>query len=409
MKHWLVVAYSRLMVVVARLVKTFFPQRMPVVFTGAGSAERLAQHIASAGCQRALVVTDKVLVQLGLVAKVTDAAEAAGVSCTVYDGILPDPASEQIAAGAAMLQQQAYDAVIAIGGGSALDAAKVIALQSKQSYTLAQLGGYFKVKEAGLPVYCVPTTAGTGSEATMVSVVTDSESQSKVMIVDPKITPQMAALDPLLMQGMPAAITAATGVDALTHSLESLLSELATNDTRYYASTAARLIFKHLPTACEDGSNLEAREALATASFLAGAAFTHTSVGYVHALAHQIGAIYHVPHGVANAVLLPKVLAWHQQHCPAKLAATARHAGIGKDGETDDALAVQLVESVRTLLAATAITPYFEKLRVEDFDNIIQRALTEAHGLYGYAVPYYMRAEDARAILEQVLPESPAA
>lgn len=400
------VLYSKFMVLMSRLVIRFYPQGQPVVFVGAGAAQRMTRSIASMGHRKLLVVTDRVLVELGLTAVVTDALTEGGVEWAIYDGVLPDPNIDQVDEGAAVLREEGCDAVLAIGGGSAIDAAKVIALQAEQPRRLKDIAGFFRVRSGGVPVYVVPTTAGTGSEATMVSVITDATAQQKVFIADPVITPRMAALDAELMRGMPPQITAATGMDALTHALESLLSKLSTEETRHYAGTAARLIFKNLAVAYAEPDNLDAREAMALGSYYAAAAFTKSNVGYVHGIAHQIGALYHVPHGVANAMLLPHVLEFYAERVPAEVAEVAAIAGIG-DGVDDDAQRAQaLVDAVTELVVGVGIPRYLDKLNEADFDAIVKRVRDESHGVFGYPVPAYKRDSDIRAILTKLLPAS---
>ncbi len=398
------VMYSKFMVMLTRFTGRFFPQVQPVLFAGAGASAQLAANIARAGHSKLLVITDKILVELGLVGSVTEQLEQAGVSCVIYDGILPDPTTGQVDDGAEMLQREQCDGVLAIGGGSSIDAAKIIALQGTEKISVADIEGFFQVSEPGLPVYVVPTTAGTGSEATMVSVITDQVANKKVFIADTKLTPRMAALDPVLMQSMPAPITAATGMDALTHALESLLSTMATDETRYYATLAAKLIFENLPVAYSKPSNLAARESMALASYYAGAAFTKSNVGYVHGIAHQLGAMYHVPHGVANAVILPHVLQFYADGVPEILAAVAARVGIGEAGQADQQRAQALIDQVRSLGVAIGVPPALDKLRRDDFDEIVRRTLAESHGLFGYPVPHYMRPAQCHQILENLLP-----
>ncbi|MBB3047606.1 alcohol dehydrogenase class IV [Litorivivens lipolytica] len=376
----------------------------PLVYAGAGSSSALMQAIGNFGHQRVLVVTDKMLVELGLVKQVTASLAEQGIDTVIYDGVLPDPDFGQVNAGIASCKQNRCDAVLAIGGGSALDAAKVIAICSGSDQEPANIVGYFNVKSRGLPIYCVPTTAGTGSEATMVSVVTDAQAETKCFIVDPKLVPDAVALDADLMLKLPAPITAATGMDALTHAIESALSREASEDTLRKSLAAARIIFQNLESAVADGGNRSAREAMALASYYAGSAFTIANVGYVHGMAHQLGALCHLPHGLANALFLPHVLDFYRDTCAPQMARISKSAGIGSANDSDDILAEKLVERVKELSQAIGIPTHADVLKPDQVATIAARAMKESHGLYGYPVPKYMRGEECEAIVRKILP-----
>lgn len=402
--HFLTVLYSRLMSLISRLMLKMISLPAPLVYAGSGSSYSLTDAIASFGHQRLLVVTDKMLVELGLVKRITDKLEKHGINIELYDAILPDPDFSQVESGVIYCKQSGCDGVLAIGGGSVLDAAKVIAICAGTDQTPAGIKGYFSVKSRGLPNYAIPTTAGTGSEATMVSVITDPFSETKCFIVDPKLVPDAVALDASLMIGLPPAITAATGIDALTHAIESSLSREASEDTLRKSLSAARIIFNNLETAVNDGANLSAREAMATASYYAGSAFTVTNVGYVHGLAHQLGAICHIPHGLANALFLPHVLEFYCDTAAPQMARIAKFSGIGDASDSDDVLARKLVERVRQLSAAIGLPNHADMLTPDKVDAIVARALKESHGLYGYPVPKYMRREECESIVRKILP-----
>jgi alcohol dehydrogenase class IV len=297
-------------------------------------------------------------------------------------------------------------AIIAIGGGSPIDCAKAINLAHANKCHPSKLAGlwlYARSRQPGLPFYAVPTTAGTGSEVTMAAVISDKDAGVKLSIIDPKLLPIGVALDPALTLGLPAGITAATGMDALTHAVESYVSALSYPQTESWGVAATRLIFGNLEAAHGDGKNIAAREAMLLGSYLAGMAFTRAGVGYVHAIAHQLGGLYHVPHGLANAILMPYVLDYSLPDCFERLAELARCAGLGNNKLDDYALAEKFVAHIRKMNKAMGIPTTVKQLRREDFDTIIERALTEAHGTY--AVPRYLTPGDAAALLEQVLPQ----
>jgi alcohol dehydrogenase class IV len=252
----------------------------------------------------------------------------------------------------------------------------------------------------------VPTTAGTGSEVTVAAVVSDPEQEDKVVIVDPRLVPRMAALDPTLMTGLPPAVTAATGIDALTHAVEAYIGNWATEYTDGLALTAVGLIFDNLRTCYRDGRNLAAREKMALASTYAGMAFTRANVGYVHAIAHQFGGKYHTPHGLANAIMLPLVLRYSAPAVMDKLAQLAIRAKLGGPGERTEVLAEKFLEGVEQLNADLGIPTHLAALREEDIPALARAACHEAH--VGYPVPRYMTQEICEQIIRAVLPPGDA-
>jgi len=369
---------------------------------GAGSSKDLCSAIAEAGVKKVLVVTDAMLVKLGIVTRITGALDANGVAWCVYDGVEPDPTSDHVAAGLAVLRREQCDAILAVGGGSPMDAAKVISAAATNDKPLRKLEGLLKVRRAPVPLYAIPTTAGTGSEVTIAAVVSDPVTHAKKFFVDPKLLPLMTALDPSLMVGLPPAVTAATGMDALTHAVESYLSKTSNRQTERWASAAIRLIFANLPKAYADGGNLEARRAMALASYYAGLAFTRTSVGYVHAIAHQLGAHYRTPHGLANATVLPHVLDFSLDAATRRMADMARMIGI--EGTSEIALARAFLDSVRELAAEVGIPPTLAALRRQDIPDIARAALAEAQ--MNYPVPRYMEMDECEALIGRLLPSA---
>jgi len=240
---------------------------------------------------------------------------------------------------------------------------------------------------------------------TVASVVSDPGAGRKFAIVDNKLVPAAIALDPNLMVGLPPRVTAATGMDALTHAIESNLSTLATPATRALSVTAARAILRDLPRACENGRDIDARQSLAVASCLAGLAFTRASVGYVHAIAHQLGPLYHLPHGYLNAILLPYVLDFYVDRATSRMAELARACGLGRDGDDLRSLALSLVAEIRRLNARIGIPPTIEQIADADVVQIVERALAEAHGTY--PVPTYMSAADCATIVRRAAGATP--
>lgn len=378
------------------------PFPVPVSFVGVDSSLTLCREIAATGVKKLTLVTDGPLVKLGVVAPIIAALRDAGVKVDVFDKIEPDPGYEMIADGVARLRKFGAEAVLAVGGGSSIDGAKTMVACYANDCAPADLVGLFKVRKAGIPFYAIPTTAGTGSEVTIAAVVSDKAAQQKHAIIDFKLVPKMVALDPALMVGLPPHITAATGMDALTHAVEAYISTIANAETDRMALAATSSIVRYLPIAFKDGKNLEARERMALASFNAGLAFTRSGVGYVHAIAHQLGGLYHVPHGLANAILLPYVLDFSLPDCTDRLAELARCAGLEKGRMDDEALAEKFIAHIRTMNQRMGIPETVKQMRREDFDTIVDRALAEAHGTY--AVPRYLSREEAFALLDNLLP-----
>jgi alcohol dehydrogenase len=390
-------------VALGRILATFLPDRIPVTFVGADSSRELCESIAQSGASKVLIVTDAVLVELGLVRRIVEDLGAAGLEVAIYDGVEPDPTYDQVEAGFARLESDGCDAVLAVGGGSPMDAAKVIAAMATNGRDAHKLEGMMRVRRPPLPLFAVPTTAGTGSEVTFAAVVSDSRTHAKGFFVDPKLLPQMTALDPTLMTGLPQPVTAATGMDALTHAVESYLSKTATRQTQGWATTAVRMVFENLPTASADGANLSARKAMSLASYYAGLAFTRTSVGYVHAIAHTFGAYYRTPHGWANAIALPYVLEFSEASARKRLAELADVIGVL--GKSEEEKAQRFIEAVRELKAQVSIPETLDALQASDIPAIAKQALAEAH--LNYPVPRYMSQQQCEGLLGRMI--SPAA
>jgi alcohol dehydrogenase len=377
--------------------------RTPELFSGPGSSLQLCDHIATrTGVKNLLIVTDGMLVKLGLLKPMQDRLTELGIRYVVYDGVQPNPTIEQIETGLSMLKAEGCTAILAVGGGSSIDAAKVIAARARNPHKIVHMAGLMRVFFKPMPLYAVPTTAGTGSEVTIAAVVSDPSTTRKFAIMDPKLVPIGAALDGALMTGLPAHITAATGMDALTHAVEAYISRNHTPMTDAEALEATRLIMQNLPTAVTEGSNIQARQNMAVASFKAGVAFTTAGVGYVHAIAHNFGAYYHMPHGLANAVILPRVLDFSKPECTARLAKLAEVSGLKQGGESDAQLADAFIAHVRKLNADFGIPTQVEKLKASDIPAITGKALSEAH--WTYAVPRYMDNTQCQAFIAQMLP-----
>lgn len=374
--------------------------RQPELFTGPGSSLELCDHIVGTGVEKLLLVSDEFLLKIGMLQPMIDRLESGGVTVSTYTGVLPDPAIEQVEAGLAVLKENGCAAVLAVGGGSSIDAAKMIAARARNPLSVAHMGGLMRVIIPPLPLYAVPTTAGTGSEATIGAVISDPANSRKFVVMDPKLVPQAAALDGALMTGLPAPGTIATGMDALTHSIEAYLSANATEKTDAEALEATKLIMENLPEVVKNGNNLEARQRMAIAAYKAGVAITTAGIGWVHSISHNFGALYHLPHGYLNAIILPRVLDLYRPVHQARLADLARVSGI--EGTDEAALADAFIAKVRALNVEFGVPTQLDKLQVSDIPQIVERAMNETH--WNYAVPVYMDKDETEAMVRDMLP-----
>ena len=395
------ILYYKFMAFVVTWLLRLLPRNAPVVYKGINSALVLCEQVAVLGFTRVLIVTDDFLGSSGILDGIKSTLTTSGVEFVVFDGVLPDPAFDQVQAGEAVYRSERCQAVIAVGGGSVLDAAKMIAMLHTNPGPLKSFDGIQKCKKPGATLFAIPTTAGTGSEITLAAIITDPVSHRKIPVVDSKMIPGYVALDAEIMKGMPPGITAATGMDALTHAVESYLSKASSEATEIQARAAIRLIFKYLVSAYRDGSDMEARDGMAVASFYAGAAFGKTSVGYVHGIAHQLGRVCGTPHGNANAMVLPEVLAAYGDCVYPRLAALARLVDVGEGGASDSQLAAQFIQAIVDMRQEMELPLQPKDLKAQDIPGIVEEALAEAGGLY--PVPRYMSADEVKHIVTGLL------
>ena len=386
----------------AGIVTRLLPIPQPTLMVGPGASARLGQAVGGFGHHHVLIVTDEVISRLGLLKPLADAMAAGGTPFTVFDEVTADAPIPVVEKGIEVFRREGCDAIVAFGGGSVMDAAKVIGLAAANDRHPRSLVGYFRGLRGPVPIYAVPTTAGTGSEVTVAAVISDPEHEKKLVIADTRIVPKMAALDPSLMAGLPRPVTAATGMDALTHAVEAFIGYWGTGFTDRMALSAVSMIYENLPLAYNDGANLAAREKMALASTYAGLAFTRANVGNVHAIAHQLGGKYHTPHGLANAIMLPQVLRFSAPEITGKLATLALRAKAGNAGESEDELAERFLDSVEALAASVGIPRHLEALRERDIPALAEAACWEADT--NYPVPRRMTQGDCESMLRAVLP-----
>tara|TARA_R110001599_G_scaffold54667_2_gene151788 strand:+ start:5217 stop:6485 length:1269 start_codon:yes stop_codon:yes gene_type:complete len=372
----------------------------PTIFMSRGASLKLCETVSQFGLKKILIVTDAGLFKLGLLDPIIKQLEDSSMSYSLFTDVLPDPTFDVVEAGLKHYRANNCDSVLAIGGGSSIDAAKVIALAASNDVEPRQLVGILKGKKPSAPFFAIPTTAGTGSEATIGAVISDSVTHKKELVIDTKVVPIVAALDPDLMKGLPPAITAATGMDALTHLIEAYLSGMANTESDYYARSGIQMIFENLPQAYKRGSVIKAREKMALASYYGGLTINIAGLGYVHAFAHQLGAKYGLPHGEANAKVLPYVLEFNKEASASRMAEIARFLGLSKLGENEKHQAEKLIHVVKALISELNIAPTVPEIKKEDYSSIIQHAFKEANSTY--AVAKYMSYDEAVHLLDSI-------
>jgi alcohol dehydrogenase class IV len=321
----------------------------PTLVVGAGASRGVGDHARRLGVRRVLLVTDPWLAESGLAGAASDQLAASSVAVTVFAGVQPDPTDANVLDGLAAYHESECDAVVGLGGGSVLDAAKMIAVLTANDGHVADFMGYHRIPDAGAPLVAIPTTAGTGSEATRVAVITDTANDVKMMILDSHLVPAVALVDHELSASMPPALTAHVGIDTLTHGIEAYVSRLAGPMTDPYALSCVRLTAANLETAWREPRNAEARAAMALAACQGGIAFSNSSVALVHGMSRPVGALFHIAHGLSNAVLLPTVTRFSVPGAPERYSAVARAMGLASHDDPDEAAAAALADALDAL------------------------------------------------------------
>lgn len=373
------------------------PKPTPLTFIGPGKVKEVGNLLKMASKKKVLVITDSFLHGAGLLDSMLEAIHAEGIETVIYDGVKPDPTFAVVADAQKMID--GCEAVVAVGGGSVLDTAKSVCASVTSGKPAEQLAGLLKLKKPPLMMIAVPTTAGTGSETTVAAVVSDTQTHAKKQILDPKLPPFIAVLDPELTVGLPPHTTAFTAMDALTHALEAYVATYANETTDLMAEMATKMIYQDLPVVHEHPDDLKARESLLVASFLAGMAFTRTYVGYVHAYAHTVGGKFGIPHGLANAVILPHVMEYFLPVCQKQFARMAELTNTST-AESEEQKAKDFVQSIFELNERCGVPSRLEKFPKDSIESVIDMAFKECHGTY--PVPRYYNRAEARKLLEKV-------
>lgn len=382
--------YCRTFQTVFKIALPFLPYRKPKIV---GSVKALPEILKKRRCENVLIITDTGIRKLGLTQRLEKVLAKNEIPYTIYDRTVANPTTENVAEAVELYRANDCRAIIGFGGGSSMDCAKATGARiAKPHQSLAKMKGILKVHKRLPLLIAIPTTAGTGSETTLAAVITDAQTRYKYAINDFPLIPRYAVLDPKVTLSLPPAITASTGMDALTHAVEAFIGNSTTYGTRKDALLAVKLIFENLDTVYNDGSNLDARRNMLHASFYAGCAFTKSYVGYVHAVAHSLGGQYNVPHGYANAVILPMVLEAYGSAVYKKLDKLAVEAGIADPEDSYEEGAKKFIQAIKDMKLRFHIGNTIPEIREEDIPKQAHYADKEANPLY--PVPVLMNARE---------------
>lgn len=351
----------------------------PVLIFGSGTSAQVGEECRRLGVRRGLIVTDEVLLKLGVLDNIKQALKQAKIQLTIFSGVFTEPTVEFVQEGIKSYRENGCDFLLAVGGGSPIDTAKAIAIMVTNTGAIEDYQGTNKIKEKGAPVIAIPTTAGTGSEVTQFTIITDTKRDVKMLIASPFLTPQQAIVDPLLTLSMPRGLTAATGIDALTHAVEAYVSVKAQPMSDLFALSAIELISGNLRQAWSNGNNREAREKTMLGALQAGIAFNNSSVALVHGMSRPIGAYFHVAHGVSNAALLSIVTEFSLIGNPERYARIAQAMGENIEGLTVMEAADLAAESITNLVEDIEI-PSLPELGVdkEKLDKVAPQMAEDA-------------------------------
>lgn len=363
-----------------RVALPLLPYREPSILS---NMEQVAELLQKQKKNSILIVTDKGIANAGLLNKLLEELQKHQIQYTIFQDTVPNPTIDNVEAAKALYLEQNCQGIIGFGGGSSLDCAKICAARiAKPRQPIHKMKGILKIHKKLPLLIAVPTTAGTGSETTVTAVITDSQTHHKYPINDFSLIPDYAVLDYQVTLGLPATLTATTGMDALTHAVEAYIGGTTTSYTRKMAEEAVILIAKYLKRAYDNGNDMEAREKMLRASYCAGIAFTRSYVGYVHGIAHSLGGQYGTPHGLANAVILPHMLGHYGQCCNKRLGKLARRTGIADFGDSDTLAAMKFISWIKEMNRSMNIPKYIDGIRNEDIPAMAKHAAKESNPLY---------------------------
>jgi len=373
----------------------------PELIIGAGSIKKLYTLLINEGVRKPLVVTDKGLTAIKIHDDMLKTFKDNDIEYILFDEVLPDPTNGMVEHAKEIFLENKCDCMIGFGGGSPIDCAKVaLALIVKPKKIVKDLGRFFIIKK-DVPLFiAVPTTAGTGAETSFAGVITDPETHEKYVKSSLKLLPKYAVLDPELTLALPPHITSATGIDALTHAVESYINTVGDKISDKNATDACKIIFKNLVSLYENGNQIEAREEMLRAAHLAGLAMGRAMLGYVHAIAHKLGGLYNIPHGLANAIVLPHALDYYGEKVYKKLSELAIAVGIGSENEPVKSLSEKFIQAIRVMNEKMNIGSSIKEINDEDIDNIAKAALKEANPTY--PVPIILKFADIKEIIKKL-------
>ncbi len=375
-----------------------------VSYFGPGSRSVLPEVVARLGKSKALVVTDAGLIKFGVATMVTDILDSNKIAYDVFSDVKPNPTVTNVKNGIEAFKASGADLLIAIGGGSAIDTAKAIGIvvNNPKFADIVSLEGVAPTKNKSIPMIALPTTAGTAAETTINYVIIDEEKQKKMVCVDPNDIPAVAIIDAELMYSLPKGLTAATGMDALTHAIEGYITKGAWSMSDMFEIEAIRMISRHLPNAVENPTDAEARNGMAIAQYIAGMAFSNVGLGLVHGMAHPMGSLFDVPHGVANALLLPTIMEFNMPACLNKYPDIARAMGVNTDGLSAEDASKAAVEAVRTLSIAVGIPQHLSDLGItqKDIPALAEQAIAD---VCTPGNPREVTIDDIKALYAKVL------
>jgi len=398
------VVFCRVFQSIFNLGARVLPWRKAIPVEGPGSIREIPELLRRQNVRRPILVTDEGLIRAGVAQRVIDVLAKAYFSYVVFTDVEPNPSVNTVNKIQKLYLEQDCDGFIALGGGSSMDAAKGAAARAvKPKKSVNQLGGLLKIAKKLPPFIAIPTTAGTGSETTIAALITDTDTHHKYAIMDLSLIPHYAILDPELTLGLPPAISAATGMDALTHAVEAYLCwTYNTKESIQFALDAVKIIFNNLEKVYANGNNIQARQEMLRASYKAGFAFTRAGVGNIHAIAHTMGGLYNTPHGLANAVILPKVLEDYGKKVHKKLARLAETAGLvdKTDPKTNAEKARIFIDAIYAMNERMGIPKGFDCIKSEDIPQMVKWALKESNPLY--PVPVIYNKKRFSAIIESL-------
>lgn len=352
-----------------------------VSYFGPGARKELPGAIQKLNKHKALVVTDAGLIKFGVAKMVTDVLDEAGIAYEIFSDVKPNPTVTNVKNGIAAFEKSGADVIVAIGGGSSIDTAKGIGIVANNPdfSDIVSLEGCAPTKNKSVPIIALPTTAGTAAETTINYVIIDEDKQKKMVCVDPNDIPAVAIIDAELMYSLPKSLTAATGMDALTHAIEGYITKAAWEMSDMFEIEAVRMIKRYLPVAVFEPTNPEGRNGMAVAQYIAGMAFSNVGLGLVHGMAHPMGSLFDIPHGVANALLLPTIMEFNMPFCIKKYGEIARAMGVDTNGMTDEQAAQAACDAVRALAVEVGIPQHLSELGIteKDIPALAEQALAD--------------------------------